>query len=190
MNIYGLCIHGLAGDIFSNSMNNLAATLNKATPSGVHFTVVGGDDPRVFTPMIEAGIDTALTKGATLILIGHSLGADLVVYECNKLQAKGVQVPIAAPVDPVDWAGTSTTPGIWAVGANVDLVINPYQDGYPGGGHVVRAPGNTHTDVRLMHMPQYPHASITGYDIGSCPETQSAITKAVLAYVDTLKGQS
>jgi len=190
MNVYGLCIHGLMGDVYSNSMNNLAARLNKVTPAGCHFTVVGGNDPRVFTAMIEDGIDKAIGKGAVPILIGHSLGADMVVNQCNRLQTRGIKVPFAGAVDPVDWAGTDTTPGIWAIGANVDVVINPYQDVYPGGGHVVRAAGNKHTDIRLMHMPQYPHASVAGYDIGSCPETQNAMVQGVMDYINTAAGQA
>ena len=179
--IYGLCIHGLMGNVYSNSMNALANTLNKETRGGCHFTVVGGDDPRVFTNLIEAGIDTAVAHGSTVILIGHSLGADMVVEQCNRLRAKGVRVPVAGVVDPVDWTGTHTA-GIWEIGDNVDLVINPYQNAYPGGGHVIRAPGNAHTMVKLMHMPQYPHAAIVGLDIGSCPETQSALVAAVKEY--------
>ena len=187
MNIYGLCIHGLAGDLFSNSMNGLAARLNTATPEGCHFTIVGGDDPRVYTAMIEAGLDDAIAKGATPILIGHSLGADMVVQECNRLKGRGIKVPLAGVVDPVDWTSNSTQAGIWQISDNVDVVINPYQNNYPGGGHVERAANNDHTDVRLMHMPQYPHASITGYDIGSCPETQNALVEAVQSYIASIK---
>lgn len=185
MKIFGLCIHGLLGDIYSNSMNGLAFTLNKETPDGVHFTVVGGNDPRMFKPMIEAAIDSAIARGEIIILIGHSLGADLVVEECNRLVGR-TQVPIAGVVDPVDWTGTHRA-GIWEIDRNVDLCINPYQDQYPGGGHVVRTPGNDHTEVRLMHLPQYPHAAIVGYDIGSCPETQTAIVEAVKHYIAGLK---
>ena len=115
--------------------------------------------PRVYTTMIEAGLDDAIAKGATPILIGHSLGADMVVQECNRLKGTGVKVPLAGVVDPVDWTSNSTQPGIWQISDNVDVVINPYQNNYPGGGHVERAADNGHTDVRLMHMPQYPHAS-------------------------------
>ena len=90
-------------------------------------------------------------------------------------------------VDPVDWTSNSTQPGIWQIGDNVDVVINPYQNNYPGGGHVERAANNDHTDVRLMHMPQYPHASIIGYDIGSCPETQNALVEAVQSDIASIK---
>ena len=149
--------------------------------------VVGGDDPRVYTAMIEAGLDDAIAKGATPILIGHSLGADMVVQECNRLKGRGIKVPLAGVVDPVDWTSNSTQPGIWQISDNVDVVINPYQNTYPGGGHVERAANNDHTDVRLMHMPQYPHASVAGYDIGSCPETQNALVAAVQSYIASIK---
>lgn len=181
MKIFGLCIHGLFGDLFPLGMDKLAATLNKNTPAGVHFTVVGGNDPDAFRPMIEQAIDAAVERGEIIILIGHSLGADMVVTQCNRLLGK-TQVPIAGVVDPVDWTGTHSA-GIWEVDRNVDLVINPYQDQYPGGGHVVRVAGNEHTDIHLMHMPQYPHASMTGYDIASCPETQTAMLEAVQNYI-------
>ena len=137
--------------------------------------------------MIEAGLDDAIAKGATPILIGHSLGADMVVQECNRLKGRGIKVPLAGVVDPVDWTSNSTQPGIWQISDNVDVVINPYQNGYPGGGHVERAANNDHTDVRLMHLPQYPHASVTGYDIGSCPETQNALVAAVQSYIASIK---
>jgi len=47
MNIIGVCRHGLGGDLFSTGMDKLAAELNAATPDGCHFTVSGGNDPRL-----------------------------------------------------------------------------------------------------------------------------------------------
>ena len=76
LNIVGVCVHGLGGNLFSTGMDTLAAELNRITPVGCHFTVRGGNDPRLKDATITSDLLSALVKGATVIYIGHSLGAD------------------------------------------------------------------------------------------------------------------
>ena len=57
-------------------MDTLATELNRVTPVGCHFTVRGGNDPRLEEATITSDLLSALAKGATVIYIGHSLGAD------------------------------------------------------------------------------------------------------------------
>jgi hypothetical protein len=179
--VFGLCIHGLLGDIFSRSMNGLAARLNAETPSGCHFYVVGGNDPDFERDKVEAMLDEAVARNAIVVPIGHSLGADMVCRQCRRLNGKSVPVPLAVAVDPVDWDSNANAliQGRWEIDANVAHLLNPRQLQYPGGGEVFRAAGNTTTVIDVMLMPQYPHASLFGFDIGSCPETQHAVTTAV-----------
>ena len=76
LNIVGVCVHGLGGNFFSTGMDTLATELNRVTPVGCHFTVRGGNDPRLEEATITSDLLSALAKGATVIYIGHSLGAD------------------------------------------------------------------------------------------------------------------
>ena len=87
LNIVGVCVHGLGGDLYSTGMDTLAAELNRITPTGCHFTVRGGNDPRLEDATITSDLLSALAKGATVIYIGHSLGADF----CAALYPGGAQ---------------------------------------------------------------------------------------------------
>ena len=190
MNVLGVCRHGLGGDMFSTGMDRLAAELNRQTPAGCHFTASGGNDPRLDGDSFDAGLLAAAQKGATLVLAGHSLGADEVLRLCDKARVAGIRLPLVCPIDPVCWDGDAQqwSAGRWEVGDNVDLVVGYLSTSFPGGGRVFCAPGNKTTIVSDTQL-DLPHAAMPGgLDIASSPVVHAAIVAAVRALVVKLQG--
>lgn len=150
-------------------VDQLAAYINGDTPPGIHFNVTGGSDPR---PMTDAIIDKLIASKVPNIFLGHSLGAMLSFYAADALKAKGIRSPLFISIDSTFW-GTNA-PGVdrWStlvfppntgkyfVPDNVDRWLHFYQDGAPGGGVAELAPGNTRTDLRVVHLPGENHLSI------------------------------
>jgi len=179
LNIVGICVHGLGGNLFSTGMDKLAAELNRITPVGCHFTVRGGNDPRLEDSTITSDLLSALTKGATVIYIGHSLGADSALRFAQT--AHNFTLPLICPVDPVSWDSNAqqVAPGRWEVGSNVARVIGFRTNTFPGGGRIVQAPGNAVTNITDLTL-NVPHANLPGaLDIASAPEVHAAIIAGV-----------
>jgi hypothetical protein len=82
---------------------------------------------------------SALGKGATVIYIGHSLGADSALRFAQA--ARNFKLPLVCPVDPVSWDSNAqqVVPGRWEVGSNVARVIGYRTNTFPGGGRIVLA---------------------------------------------------
>src|ERR1700758_1103735 len=106
---------GLA-DVFSTGMDTLAAELNK---QGVYATSHSHTDWKTIADRIAA--DYKAKKERSIILIGHSLGADAVMEMADYLGDKGVPVALVIPFD-----GTQSFP----VPGNVARVINFTQRDY------------------------------------------------------------
>jgi hypothetical protein len=84
-NIIVPCVHGLLGDIYSLGMDSLANEINQKTPTGVHATVYGGNDPDFVAASLDDQFIAAAKAGAIVIPVGHSLGADWVWEFCQKI---------------------------------------------------------------------------------------------------------
>lgn len=184
MKIVGRVRHGYFGNIYSWGMDDLCAELNRATAEWVHFTLSGGDDPRLDQVASDAAFLAEIQAGATGIDIGHSLGADGLLRFARTAKAVGVKLPLACPVDPVCWDSDANAfiAGRWEVDDNVARVVGFASDTFPGGGRVFRAAGNTVTDVSDVQLA-LPHAVPRGMgiDIASAPAVHKAIIDAVLA---------
>ena len=160
-------------------MDTLAAELNWITPVGCHFTVRGGNDPRIEDATITADLLSALAKGAMVIYIGHSLGADSALRFTQT--AHNFKLPLICPVDPVSWDSNAqqVVPGRWEVGSNVERVIGYRTNTFPGGGRIALAAGNTVTNLTDTLL-DVPHASPPrSLDIASSPEVHAVIVAAV-----------
>ena len=94
----------------------------------------GGNDPRLEDVAITSDLMSALGKGATVIYIGHSLGADSALRFAQA--ARNFKLPLICPVDPVSWDSNAqqAVPGRWEVGSNVARLIGYRTNTFPGGG--------------------------------------------------------
>jgi hypothetical protein len=164
---------------FSTGMDTLAVELNRITPVGCHFTVRGGNDPRLEEATITSDLLSALTKGATVIYIGHSLGADSALRFAQA--AHNFKLPLICPSDPVSWDSNAqqVVPGRWEVGSNVERVIGYRTNAFPGGGRIVLAAGNTVTNLAdtTLGVPQASPPG--GLDIASSPEVHATIVAGI-----------
>lgn len=138
-------INGLMEQAFGNPLTALAEYLNQNTPTGIHFNVVGGVDPR---PPVQASIFNAvigdIKAGKTVIVIGHSLGAGACYYLADTLKAQGLGSPLFAAIDPTQWGSNvppdpqwalqPAHPGRWQAPDNIGIFLNFHQPLYPGGG--------------------------------------------------------
>lgn len=186
MKIVGRCVHGLLGNTYSLGMDALAAKLNHATPAGVHFTVVGGNNPNLILDQIEADLLAAAGRGDVPLMIGHSLGGDAVWNWCDLAKTKKIKQPLAISYDPVDWTDNDPKPpvGTWVAPDNVGIGINHRTPYYPGGGYLVAA------DLKktLVQEHTYPlaHAS---WGLASAIDTDPGIHAADVAAVLALCSQ-
>jgi hypothetical protein len=189
MNIIGVCRHGLGGDLYSTGMDQLAAKLNAATPVGCHFTVSGGNDPRLDEASFDQGLLAAMGKGGVVIYIGHSLGADAALRFCQLAARANFKLPLICPVDPVSWDSNAAQfqAGRWEVGPNVARVIGFLSTAFPGRGRVFPAAGNTTTQITDTQL-NLPHATLPGgLDIASSPDVHAAIISGVMDVVAQLQ---
>lgn len=192
MNIVGVCRHGLGGELYSTGIDKLSAELNAATPAGCHFTVSGGNDPRLDEASFDQGLLTALSKGATVIYIGHSLGADAALRFCQLAAANNFNLPLVCPIDPVSWDSNAAqfVAGRWEVGPNVARVIGYLSTAFPGQGRVYRAPGNLTTQISDTQL-DLPHATLPGgLDIASSPIVHAAVISGVKDVIAQLQAVS
>jgi len=189
MNIIGVCRHGLGGDFYSTGMDRLAEKLNAVTPSGCHFTVSGGNDPRIDETSFDQGLLAAMSKGAVVIYIGHSLGADAALRFCQLAAANKFNLPLVCPVDPVSWDSNAAqfVAGRWEVGSNIARVIGFLSTAFPGEGRVYPAAGNTTTQISDTQL-QLPHATLPGgLDIASSPIVHDAIIAGVTDVIGNIQ---
>jgi hypothetical protein len=188
-NIVGVARHGYFGNIYSWGIDDLAGELNTSTPLGVHFTVSGGDDPRVDGDAFDDAMLEILAKGTPVVWVAHSLGADQALRWCRKANARGLRVPLVCPIDPVSWDSDANSfqAGRWEVDANVDRVVGFLSTSFPGEGRVFRAAGNDHTLISDTQL-ELPHAVPRGFgtDIASSPIVHRAIIEAVKDLVTQL----
>ena len=185
---FDIACNGLLEQAFGNPVEDeLVPWLNDNTPEGIHFTTVGGIDPR---PGAQSYINTLIAKaraGIAPIWIGHSLGAMLSFYAAMVLKAAGLKSPLFVSIDSTNW-GTNA-PGIpewmtivlppntgeYFVPDSVETWLHFYQDSAPGGGVAQLAPGNETTILRAYHLPAENHISIV-----NCEPVRKAILAAVL----------
>ena len=125
-------LRGLA-NIFSLGMDDLAAKLNaRGIKASVHSYV----DWQALTNMAVNDASSGKRRPTSVIIIGHSLGADAAVYMGNAVSATGVPVPLVVTFDPV-------TPTI--ASAKIGKVVNYYQAG--GSGKAVSGPRVQNIDL-------------------------------------------
>jgi hypothetical protein len=179
-----IAANGLDEALFGNPLSQCATFLNEKTPSGVHFVVVGGADPRPYLNQIIHNCLAAANAGYRLILIGHSLGAMLMFYIADALKARGVTITLLVPIDATDWGSNidcqpyqlnPPKPGQYLCPDNVDRCIYYRQPGYPGGGFAQRAAGNEHTAFESYERVE---AHVV---LPILPDIQQHILQAVLA---------
>ncbi len=182
MKIAGLCVHGLLGDVFSLGMDALASKLNRATPVGVHFKVVGGNDPDLVANTLTQQLLSSAAQGFIPMVFGHSLGADFVWDFADKAKAAKVELPLMGSIDPVSWRSNTSSPGIWMAPTNVRVAMNFRQPFYPGGGYLrAQNPGVT---LMQEHTYAYPHANWgQALAMDTAPDIHASILSAVMAVI-------
>jgi pimeloyl-ACP methyl ester carboxylesterase len=184
LKIVGLCVHGLLGNLYSLGMDSLATKLNAATPEGVHFDVVGGDNPDLEAGALTRRLLDVAGTGAVPMVIGHSLGGNFVWRFADSANAAGVKLPLLASIDPVQWTDNDPKPpiGKWVVPGNVAIAFNFRQPFYPGGGFVTAR--DTNATLVQEHTYSYPHANV-GQQLAmdTAPDIQAVIVTAVLDFV-------
>jgi hypothetical protein len=121
---------GLAGEIFSRGLDDLAAKIERAGVSAsVHSMVqtISIADEIVRNYRSDP-------SSAPVMLLGHSSGGDVIISIAERLKTAGVPVALAFGFDP--------TPIANAVPSNVEIFINIFQGtNLIGGGTAVPAPG-------------------------------------------------
>ena len=152
MKIRTYCIRGLAGGppfYFSRGMDTLA---RKLTAVGATCTVhKQGSFFRPYGEVSTIFVDAlhAARSGASLILIGHSMGADAALKVAVKLHDMGVKVPLVTCFDPTSFRLALGPP---AVPANVARAICFYQKVDPiGRGRLRPGPGFAGQLVQERH---------------------------------------
>jgi hypothetical protein len=134
-------------NIFSLGMDTLAEKLNAM---GIQSEVFNHDSwPRVASQIAD---DYKAGKKGAVVLIGHSLGADVVFNLAERLDQDNIPVRLLVPFDP-----TSS----YAVPKNVDYLLNFYQlNGF--GRRVAAAPGfkGELTNMDLSKDESIGHGSI------------------------------
>jgi hypothetical protein len=153
---------GLA-DIFSFGMNTLADELNAR---GVYATAHSYTDWKSIAD--GAAADYKAGKEGPIILIGHSLGADIVMQMADYLGSKGVPVALVVPFD-----GTQS----FLAPANVARVINFTQRDYA---YMRPGPGfhGSLSNVNLSADPNITHTTID-----KSPQLHARVISEVLALV-------
>lgn len=180
MKLTGLCIHGLMGDFYSLGMDSLASKLNHSTPVGVHFQVIGGNNPSL--SQATDILSKANHAGDTIMAIGHSLGGDIVWQLADIFNKTSLKLPLMISIDPVDWTSNSGQPGLWTIPNNVKIGMNYRQPYYPGGGTVyAKSPTDTYI---YQHTYPYPHANFgQALAMDTAPDIHASIQAAVLALI-------
>lgn len=186
---YCVACQGLDEFAVGQPLEALASYLNRNTPDGVHFTVVGGVDPQLEAQDIINGLIAAAKKGDVVLFVGHSKGAMLAFYAADAMKAAGVSSPLFISIDSTDWGsnvpGTAQwtivageNAGKWLVPDNVANWLHFRQPAYPGGGVASLAPGNTTTELQVFERTES-HIALP-----DTPEVESIILQAVLDIVN------
>ena len=162
--VVGVCVHGLGNDVLGIGIgiDNLSAELNQKANCKIWLC---DQDPSPIgkygnRAIIEKFLQGASQSGARIVYIGHSFGADLGVEIANSFQTRKIAIPLLLTIDPVCWESNTSTPGEWSIPPNVDVAQCFYSNQAPGGGHIVDAPGNTHTTCNSEFLQGYTHINI------------------------------
>ncbi len=150
-------------NIFSLGMDTLAAELNR---HGVYATVHNHSEWQTLAN--EAAANYKAGKEGPIIIIGHSLGADAVMYMAAALGNKGVPVALAVPFD-----GTQTL----TAPSNVAHVLNLTQRSYA----YVRRGAGFHGTLANVDVSSDP--SIDHLNIDKSPRLHARVISEVLAIV-------
>ena len=192
---YCVACQGLDEFAVGQPVEVLAAFLNRNTPDGVHFPVVGGVDPQLVADQIIADLIAAAKSGAVVIFVGHSKGAMLAFYAADALKAAGLYSPLFISIDSTEWGSNvpgalqwaivpSAFAGKWLVPDNIANWLHFRQPAYPGGGVASLAPGNTTTQFQNFERTES-HVALP-----DTPTVEQIILQAVLAIVENPQGAS
>lgn len=180
-----LAVNGLHEELFGGPLGQLANFLNRNTPPGTHFNVVGGVDPRPFINSFIHSCEVAAGQNQKLVLVGHSLGAMMTFYLADAMKSRNFEVALAVSIDSTSW-GTNAggfppyslsvggQAGQYYIPDNVGHWMHFRQPVYPGGGRAQIAKSNTHTKFENFERAE-PHVSLP-----VIPDIQQKILHAVL----------
>jgi hypothetical protein len=160
-------LRGLAGDIYSLGMDQLADKINHR---GVTATVHGMSEYGAVADEIIRKYRADEERGP-IVLIGHSTGGDLIISMAQKLNDADIPVALAFGFDP-----TRIAPD---VPPNVELFINLYQRYNPiGGGEA--APGAGFRG-RLINVDLHEHNEIVHISLDKTPVIQDLVARKIVA---------
>jgi LysM repeat protein len=160
-------LRGLAGDIYSLGMDQLA---DLVTRRGVTATVHGMTEYNSLADDIIRKYRAGEERGP-IILVGHSTGGDLIIAMAQKLKAADIPVALAFGLDP-----TRISPN---VPSNVELFINIYQTYNPiGGGEESPASGFR---GRLINVDLHEHTEIVHITLDKSPVLHDLVAQKILA---------
>ena len=158
----------------------VAMDLSRETRERPPFHIVGGADPRVEQPAIEARMELDHKAGKSFVWIGHSMGAALGYYLVQKFRDWHFSLVIT--VDPMNWASnincepwqaSPPRPGWWRAEGNFDRWINIRSKMPPGAGILYNA--------KSPRCEDHLFASATHIGIIELPEVRAIIDPAVRA---------
>jgi hypothetical protein len=134
-------------DVFSMGMDSLAVELHRA---GISAVVDGYNDWQSIAAQIAANYKAG--RRGPIVLVGHSFGADAVIFIAESLGQMGVPVALVIPFD-----GTYSH----AAPANVAHVLNLYLS----------------NDVKITAGPGF-HGELTNYYVSDAGLTHTTIDKS------------
>lgn len=160
-------LRGLAGDIYSLGMDQLAEKIRRG---GVTATVHGMSEHASLTDAIIRKYKSNEETGP-IMLIGHSSGGDLIMTMAKKMKDADVPVALAVSFDPTRIVGD--------VPSNVETFINLYQRYNPiGGGEVSAGPGFR---GRLINVDLHEHTEIVHITLDKTAAVQDVVTAKIVA---------
>jgi LysM repeat protein len=159
-------VRGLAGDIYSLGMDQLADRISRR---GVATTVYAVSEDAALTNDIIRQYKT--DEHAPIFLIGHSTGGDRIIETAERLKQAGVPVVLAFGLDPTRIADD--------VPSNVEVFINIYQRYNPiGGGRASAGPGFR---GRLINVDLREHTDIVHINLDKTQQIQDLVAAKVVA---------
>lgn len=179
LKLKGLFVHGL-GIGLSTGLDTLAAEVNMI--DGVHVDVVEeGAFAYELLGRNEGLLEQIVKSGTHLLMGAHSMGADE-VWKMSKdlahiLSEKKLRIPFAFSFDPTWWGTNGGPQGQWQIPSVVEVAASWRQPLQPGGGHIVRAAGNTTTEMHEFECTE-PHAGFGS--IEKKPEAHAWITEKII----------
>jgi hypothetical protein len=181
---YAVLCNGLHEELFGSPLSMLGDFLNEHTPTGIHFEVIGGMDPRVMYQTLLHNLTAAISSGYRGLIVGHSLGAMWAYYAADELKRRQMRAPLCVAIDPTDWGSnincnpyvvSPPEPGHYLCPDSIDRMIHIRQPFYPGGGFGAVADGNKLTAFTMLNRTE------SHVVLPLVPAVQQAILGAVLA---------